>query len=75
VTEPPRVALVAGAARGIGAATVTALAAGGGGGSWPSTGAPMTRRDPGTAHARRTSVLPDGFVPTLRRTLLRHACG
>jgi len=29
VTEPPRVALVAGAARGIGAATVTALAAGG----------------------------------------------
>ena len=29
MTEPPRVALVAGAARGIGAATVTALAAGG----------------------------------------------
>jgi NAD(P)-dependent dehydrogenase (short-subunit alcohol dehydrogenase family) len=29
VTEPPRVALVAGAARGIGAATVTALVAGG----------------------------------------------
>ncbi|MGD0937562.1 MAG: hypothetical protein ABR922_23705 [Streptosporangiaceae bacterium] len=27
MTEPPRVALVAGAARGIGAATVTALAA------------------------------------------------
>ena len=115
MTEPPRVALVAGAARGSGAATVTALAAGG----WrvmavdrcaddPALPYPLGRRaelakvaaDAGPevaiaeADTRDVTACEDqrrtpgrlrsgppvpavalGFVPALRRTLLRHACG